>query len=266
MNVPTEQGWQHYRALQHLGNTDVKFLLFPGEPHGLRKFVHQKRKVDEELAWFDRFLFGKAEAEPAWIKKGSPLAGVLSRAQLAEVPQTAILGDLQVSRFEITRAQYAAFDKNYPVRPGTEHYPATGIRFDEAKRYAEWLSTKTGQRFRLPTEKEMGSHLKASKGANTLDRWAGYEVNPDDAVRLAPAINQLHPDQLLLPVGSFVGKGDDPVYDLDGNAAEWVVAEDGSGKLMGGSADTPSDGKLEWTPRLTFAGFRVIREAPRAKP
>ncbi len=39
--VPTEQGWQHYRALQHYGKTDVKFFLFPGEAHGPRKLVHQ---------------------------------------------------------------------------------------------------------------------------------------------------------------------------------------------------------------------------------
>ena len=52
--VPTEQGWQHYRALDHLGKTDVKFILFPGEAHGPRKMGHQRRKVEEELAWFDK--------------------------------------------------------------------------------------------------------------------------------------------------------------------------------------------------------------------
>jgi len=43
-NVPTEQGWSHYRALQQLGNTEVKFVLFPGEPHGLQQLAHQRRK------------------------------------------------------------------------------------------------------------------------------------------------------------------------------------------------------------------------------
>ncbi|MCU0226961.1 MAG: prolyl oligopeptidase family serine peptidase [Bryobacterales bacterium] len=264
-NVPTEQGWQHYRAMQHLAITDEKFLLFPGEPHGLRKYVHQKRKVDEELAWFDRHLFGKQTETPAWLKQGSPLSGALHRTKLSEAPEMAVLGELTVSRFEITRAQYAAFDASYPVRAGTQHYPATGIRFEDAKRYVEWLSTRTGQKFRLPTEKEMASHLRGSKAGNTLDRWAGYDVNPDDAVRLAPTINGMDPDHLLLPVGSFAGKGDDPVFDLDGNAAEWVSAEDGSGKLLGGSADTPADAKLGWSPRMHFAGFRVVREEAAAR-
>ncbi len=36
-NVPTEQGWQLFRALKRIGKAPVRFILFPGEPHGLRK-------------------------------------------------------------------------------------------------------------------------------------------------------------------------------------------------------------------------------------
>ncbi|MGH8104257.1 MAG: prolyl oligopeptidase family serine peptidase, partial [bacterium] len=49
-NVPTEQGWMHYRALQQLGNTDVRFILFPGEGHGPAKISHRRRKLEEEMA------------------------------------------------------------------------------------------------------------------------------------------------------------------------------------------------------------------------
>ncbi|MGH9650977.1 MAG: alpha/beta hydrolase family protein, partial [Terriglobales bacterium] len=48
-SVDPSQGWSHYRALQHLGQTEVRFILFPGEPHVLRQYQHQKRKVEEEL-------------------------------------------------------------------------------------------------------------------------------------------------------------------------------------------------------------------------
>jgi poly(3-hydroxybutyrate) depolymerase len=260
VNVPTEQGWQHYRALQHLGNTDVKFVLFPGEPHGLQNYSHQKRKVEEELAWFDRYLFGETSPKSAWLKENAPLSGVIRRANISDPPETALLGDLRVSRFEITRGQYAAFDGSYKVAPGTMHYPATGISFENAKHYAEWLSKKTGKKFRLPTEKEMKNHLVVSKSGNTLDRWAGYSVNPDDAARLAPVVAKLPPDQLLMPVGSFPGKGDDPVFDLDGNAAEWVVTEDGQGKLLGGNAVSAVDSKTYQTPPGEYAGFRVVVE------
>jgi hypothetical protein len=35
----------------------VRFLLFPGEKHLLSKLTHQRRKVKEELAWLDQYLF-----------------------------------------------------------------------------------------------------------------------------------------------------------------------------------------------------------------
>lgn len=38
------------------------------------------------------------------------------------------------------------------------------------------------------------------------------------------------------------------------------MAKDGSGKIMGGSADTPADAKLgERRPSLDYVGFRVVK-------
>ena len=62
---------------------------------------------------------------------------------------------------------------------------------------------------------------------NTLDYWAGYAVNPDDAMRLEEKLKQLRGRApLLKDVGSFKGAGtDEMVFDLGGNVAEWVVAK-----------------------------------------
>ncbi|MCK7483840.1 MAG: prolyl oligopeptidase family serine peptidase [Candidatus Moduliflexus flocculans] len=68
-NVPTSQGWTHYRALYHLDKVPVKFLLFPGEPHGLQEYTHQLRKLEEEMAWFDRWFFKTAKAENEALKR-----------------------------------------------------------------------------------------------------------------------------------------------------------------------------------------------------
>jgi dipeptidyl aminopeptidase/acylaminoacyl peptidase len=76
-SVPTQQGWMHYRALQQLGKTDVRFLLFPGEKHSPQKLVHQRRKLQEELAWFDKYLFHSAKEEDEALKEDSPLARLL---------------------------------------------------------------------------------------------------------------------------------------------------------------------------------------------
>lgn len=275
-SVPTEQGWMHYRALQQLGQTDVRFILFPGEPHGLRKLAHQRRKLEEELAWFDKYLFHKAEAKNEALKPDSPLAVALKMRSIKRVdnrygvmvngvlvPETVPYKKVEIGRFEVTRAQYAAFDKNYRVEPGRENYPANGITFEQAKAYCEWLSRVTGEPYRLGTEAELKSLYEAAKeGENTLDYWAGYKVNPDDAERLAEELNKLDGDApLLKPVGSFKPVSrDDLIFDLGGNVAEWVVGEDGKGRLLGGSADTPADPKLrQRKPAPAYIGFRVVK-------
>jgi dipeptidyl aminopeptidase/acylaminoacyl peptidase len=70
--VPTQQGWMHYRALQQLGKTDVRFVLFPGEKHILKKLAHQRRKIQEELAWLDRYLFKSEASFNPSVKESSP--------------------------------------------------------------------------------------------------------------------------------------------------------------------------------------------------
>jgi dipeptidyl aminopeptidase/acylaminoacyl peptidase len=62
--VGAHQGWLHFRGLQQTGKAPVRFLLFPGAGHDLERLSHQRRKLQEELAWFDRYLFGK-DGKPA---------------------------------------------------------------------------------------------------------------------------------------------------------------------------------------------------------
>ena len=55
--VGPHQGWMHYRALQQSTETPVRFLLFPGEGHDITQLTHQRRKIQEEIAWFEKYLF-----------------------------------------------------------------------------------------------------------------------------------------------------------------------------------------------------------------
>ena len=82
-NVPTEQGWEWYRALHRVGKAPVRFLLFPDQAHGLRKITHQRRKLEEELAWFDRYLFGEEAPVDDPVKPKSPLDVALKKSRFA---------------------------------------------------------------------------------------------------------------------------------------------------------------------------------------
>ena len=89
------------------------------------------------------------------------------------LPETVRYHGIQVGRFEVTRAQFAAFDPSYRFAPGSENLPATGITFAQAKKYAEWLGDRTGLPYRLPTAEEAESLRKAAgPGGNTHVRPA----------------------------------------------------------------------------------------------
>ena len=271
-NVPPHESWSLFRALQQIGKVPVRLVLFPGEPHGLRTIAHQRRKLTEDLEWFDRYLFGREDVRDESVKKGSLLAGLLLRSGARRagnawgeetggilVPETVPFGGLDVGRFEVTRAQFAAFDPSAKAGSGEENLPATGVPFQRAEAYAAWLSKRTGRAYRLPTEAEAAALAKeAGHAGNTLDRWAGYTPNPDDAARLAGALAKLGGTPLLLPAGSLSGAGDAGVFDLDGNAAEWAVAADGSGVAVGPSADRSTDPRATAAPSPAYTGFRVV--------
>jgi dipeptidyl aminopeptidase/acylaminoacyl peptidase len=271
------QGWMHFRTLQQLGQTDVRFVVFPGEEHGLKKLAHRRRKVEEELAWFEKYLLKTAPPANEALKDDSPLAQELRRRNIKKagtnyglvvkstlVPEVVSFQGPQLGRFEVTRAQYAAFDKSYRIEPGTENYPASGISFSSAQAYCAWLSKTVGENFRLGKVEEFESiYREAQQNENTLDYWAGYNVNPDDAARLREKIGELAgAAPLLREVGSFPGRGEnEPIFDLGGNVAEWGVDKDGSGKLLGGSADQPGDPYYhESKASPSYTGFRVVKD------
>jgi dipeptidyl aminopeptidase/acylaminoacyl peptidase len=292
--VPTEEGWTHYRALYTIGKAPVKFILFPGEAHGPRKLMHQLRKMNEEAAWFDAYLFKTKPPENEALKKGSPLDVALKRATVQKsgasygvafhpaatqenpapdvlIPETVKRGAIEIGRFEMTRAQFAAFDKDYKFDAGTENYPANGLTLEQARAYCKWLSELTAETYRLPNESETTDFYRVRGGENTLDYWAGYALNPEDAQKLEAKIKELPGDApLLREVGSFAAEGDEGeelVFDLGGNVAEWVIASDGSGKTLGASADRPADNKAQYRAAdPVYTGFRVVHIAPPPKP
>ena len=284
-NVPPAQSWSYFRVLQYYGKVPVKFVVFPGEPHGPRKLTHQMRKVEEEVGWFDKYFFKTAKANNEAVKEGSPLEALLREKNVGRsganygaaftakgksvlIPEVVLRGNLEIGRFEVTRAQYAESDKSYKFEPGTENYPASGITFDQAKAYAAWLSKTTGQTWRLPNQSEVAGMYEKKDGENTLDYWAGYSLNYDDTAMLDKKLAELSGNApLLKPVGSFAGQGkesEELIFDLGGNVAEWVVADGGKGKAIGGSADQPTDSRASHEPAPAYIGLRVVRGAPLA--
>ncbi len=275
--VPRDQGWEYYRALQQIEKAPVRFLWYPGQPHGLQKVTHQTRKMEEEIRWFDTYLFGTYQPENEAFKKESPLAEVLHKDKTAMsnglygvseagvlIPETVPVKEdsISIGRFEVTNAQFAAYDSDHNYLSVKANYPVTGISADQARSYAEWLSKQTGDSYRLPNSKEAESlHKQAREVAaneNTLNYWAGYDITIDEVPELRNKMDELQ-HSLLRESGSYKGTkvGKALIYDLGGNAAEYQS----DGSSYGYSAVSFVDERGEAKPAPpAYTGFRVIKD------
>lgn len=297
--VPTSQGWEWFRALNSIGKAPVRFLLFPGEPHGLNKPSFQRRKLEEELAWFDRYFFktkGDPDREPPRPPKDSRLVqarmvlqaqrqpvsnliGVTVKGRL--VPETIPIDDgKQVSRFEVTVGQWGSFDPNYefgvPKQLRTElNHPATALASAGVDAYLYWLEELTGDRWRLPTQKEMEDLGEfAGSSENTLDWWIGYAPAENDAAHFRRMVIELGISTALNSVGHHSpGKvktagTEYAIYDLKGNAAEpWKNADGTAGIIPHCAVVSPDPYQTVIAPPpIEFIGLRLIREfGPKSK-
>jgi hypothetical protein len=212
--------------------------------------------------------------------------------------------------YEVTNEQFALFDPAHDsgleqgdyiqFSPGERGWslarprqPVVRVSWQGATDFCQWLSAKTGRRFRLPTEAEWEYACRAgtptpfwygtldsdfSPFANLSDRthqaidpfgWAGRaEVIPpwrpadtrfDDHTRVSAT------------VGSYAAN---PwgLYDMHGNVAEWTSSPCGSNRrvVRGGSwYDLPvrsqSDSRQSYRPEqgVYDVGFRVLCEMER---
>jgi formylglycine-generating enzyme required for sulfatase activity len=153
---------------------------------------------------------------------------------------------------------------------GHAGFPAISVTRDAAEAFCTWLSAKTGRQYRLPTEAEWIHAAKLAGGGKTLspaDRDAIAWHSGNSTARTHP-VGSRKPDALGL-------------FDLFGNAAEWVTTGDGTRVTRGGSFKDPpnavgpsaralqSDSWNERDPQLPksrwwlsdgpFAGFRIVR-------
>jgi formylglycine-generating enzyme required for sulfatase activity len=153
---------------------------------------------------------------------------------------------------------------------GHQGYAALSMTQHAAIQFAAWLSAKTGHAYRLPTEAEWRRVFAlAFPDSDTLAPAAlaahgWFAANADGTTH---AVGTLAPDAL-------------GVFDLLGNAAEWVMPEDSARVTMGGSyRDTtllPAPRAMQartwnrtdpqipkstwWLSDGSFVGFRIVRE------
>ena len=131
----------------------------------------------------------------------------------------------------------------------TDRHPVVCLSQNDARVFCQWLSRKEGKSYRLPTEAEWeyacraGSTTKYSFGerADELHRYANFA---DRSVASQRISGQAAPDEtqddgyaFTAPVGSLEPNAWG-LYDMHGNAFEWVADWD-AGQYPAGRATDP---------------------------
>jgi formylglycine-generating enzyme required for sulfatase activity len=157
-------------------------------------------------------------------------AGDFTRAgRQAEAPLLSVrfARPLSIMKHEVSAAEYQncvdqgacrALDRSVVV---TADRPAVQVSWHDADAYAGWLSRKTGEHYRLPTDEEWafaaGSKFRDDglpvDDADPSKRWiAQYERESN---------RELAPDGAPRPFGSF-GANDNGLLDISANVWEWT--------------------------------------------
>ena len=186
----------------------------------------------------------------------------------------------------------------YPGFPQTDQHPVVCVNWHDANQYVEWLSLKTDQQYRLPTESEW--EYAARAGTTTTYYWvndmdgSGGQCRYANGADLRTALfwragcDDGH--EFTAAVGSYL-PNPFGLHDMLGNVWEWTqdcwsddysdAPSDGSayrvgqcelGVLRGGSRYVSTEGiraahrfRFDPTSRNQNTGFRVVRWAKPAQ-
>ena len=176
----------------------------------------------------------------------------------------------RMSATEITNAQYEAFDPAHKALRGYEGFSSADdeavilVSWADATAYCEWLSSKTGRSFRLPTEAEWEFACRA--GTNTA--YNTGDTYPEEYWKVQE--NTRFKEPVSLQVAQFEPNAWG-LYDMHGNVEEWCQdLVDGQYRAVrGGSHNTPveflrADYRCASIPedRSVLLGFRIVEGLP----
>jgi formylglycine-generating enzyme required for sulfatase activity len=181
-------------------------------------------------------------------------------AHKVRIPSPFAIGQYEVTYEEWDRCVHAGACRYRPVFNGSRHEAIGNLSWDDANAYLKWISEKTGQVYRLPSEAEWEYAARAGSGKASCSTCA----SPDNEQTAAPGSHKPNPFGL---------------YDTAGNMAEWVqdcwnesyqgAPADGSPwtkgncslrGLRGGSFGNNTRFRYDSDVRYDANGFRVLRE------
>jgi formylglycine-generating enzyme len=166
-------------------------------------------------------------------------------------PHVVFVDNFKIGKTEVTVAQWKVYcadsAKEMPKAPDwgwIDNYPMSNISWNDAMAYCNWLSTKTGKHYRLPTEAEWeyaaqgGQYTKGYKysGGQWLDSVGWFNSNSKEKPQ---PVAQKRPNELGL-------------YDMSGNVIEWTM-DWGIGTYTAAKTRNPK-GEVKGTEKILKGG------------
>jgi formylglycine-generating enzyme required for sulfatase activity len=243
--VETQYGQTLQIAVEHLST-----LAFNAAEHNaLPDFYHRRPQSLSVIR--DRLVDGSFAPEVVVLKGGSFMRGDPQGDDDERPPRPITLKPFAIGVTEVTFEEYDRFcDDTGRERTddgdwGRSQRPVINVSWNDAVAYTEWLSRKSRQRYRLPTDAEWEYAARASTGTRF---WWGDEAGEVRAN--CEGCGSLWDGEQTARVGRFPPNGFG-LYDTAGNVFEWVHdCYDSS------FADAPADGSALDKPGC---GKRVIR-------
>lgn len=227
-------------TIKHLNSLETSFSRLP--PAELRLYFTLTKRVEAPQSQtvepapllfepqmlyipFGKFLMGSTSEQTQQAIKDGAVKGMVEREQPRQIIE---LSEYWIGKYPVTNVQYQAFVKdtkrkapqgwdgeNYPFEKSD--HPVTNVSWDDAQTYCQWLSEKTGNIYRLPSEAEWEKAARGDDGRIYPwgDRFDPQKTNTVEGKRGGTTA-----------VGQFSQAGGDSPFgcaDMVGNVWEWCA-------------------------------------------
>ncbi|MDP2284736.1 MAG: bifunctional serine/threonine-protein kinase/formylglycine-generating enzyme family protein [Pseudohongiella sp.] len=165
--------------------------------------------------------------------------------------QVTLARPLTIGQQEVTVEEYRAFADatGRPQPQGNATLPVTGVSWQDAKDYANWLSQQSGTSYRLPSEAEW--EYAARRGSPSAWPWG---ESADGAQVVCAGCDGTNPTgPVSADAGSRLNWAAGDLFNMHGNVWEWV--EDCARDSYVGA---PADGSV-WTATDANTCSRILR-------
>ncbi len=187
-----------------------------------------------------------AEPEMVFVKGGCfEMGDTFDEGEDDENPAHEVcVDDFYIGKYEVTQTEWSGIMSIRSDVNDSGNYPVENVSWEDVHNYIMKLNTKTGKKYRLPTEAEWEY---AAKSGGNKERWAGTS---DELELKDYAWYEDNSDKIAHPVGQKKPNGLG-IHDMCGNVWEWVFDNYDGQYYESGPKDNPKG------PLKGF--FRVLR-------